>query len=571
MVMKKLICILLAFSMVFVIGGMALAEELEPEVIETKEYVRDEVKGGYCYGYRHYTQIPAEFTITFKANEGDCDEWPESSQVYLYFRDWCEDDGDCVCYEFYDDGCDGSNEVINLAIPNDHEITVESIVIDDTGAEILWGDWDGCGTWVHLSDTTFLPDGNTRPTLEYIVENDENLDLLIRDRWYNWNVGVCDDCEPGDVVLWEVCDPCCCDWEDAGLAGAGFFTMDLCNCNNIDSIELEILLDPCEGGLDAACCADEDCGVGCPCDPCDSDRWYGIWKYVEYEGCEPYCGFEPIPSELVTDPVTVPCGEDYEKCSIQFSFTGECGDDSCEPCTEGDLCVLEDDTFVAAYKEPVYWDVNLDNGAKVETKTWACDLCETASIELTVVDPCDPCAGPEPCDPCETEGLEAQAIPEVVSIDQALFVKFNAAEFPDEEVCRLEVCFYLPECDEDFGFFLENGDYWTEIDLTTTDLDDTFECVKCVLFKLEDLGPDASFRDFLGAIWAVGPKDNFPTEAPGDDDDDAAPGDDDDDSGTGGSDDDDDSGGGGGCNVGGFSAAILLLIAPIALLLRKRF
>ncbi|MBN1332571.1 MAG: SYNERG-CTERM sorting domain-containing protein [Synergistales bacterium] len=630
--MKKLLlgCLVLVFTLGFAAVALAelVPEEIPPEN-ETYTFVRDFVyRWRECQRCTtcEYQNVPATFYVTFSRMEGDADQWPEPlsktnlNTLYLSDHDYkwiCDDcarmpcwdlEEDCVCYELYGNPCenipclDRPSPPFYLYIYEEYQDWVTKVKIDETEdsenecqpGELLMckcgcaveecvepcnelaasggcchRNDDDCG-WFHLPYYE-VERYDTRPGAQdfFFDVIEGKADFVVRNRWYNWEVEVCDECENGDVTLWETCDPCDCHFKDAEIVGPGFFRMDLCNCDNIESIELEILLNAdtemCHGDDDDDCCCStiqccddddcDDCGeTGCP-GPCEPDRWYGIWRFVEYDSCDPGCGWEPVDSEFVQTCSTPLCGGEECECSIKFSFDGTCGESPCDP---GSLCVLECDTFVAAYKESDNKDGLFSDGTYWKTKTWACDLCEDESIGLMELDKC--------CLPGD--------LPAVVSTDGAIFTMFDTDYEPDDpEVCRLEVCGYMKTDDcadkENMGVFLENGEYWLEFPVTWSDVDDLpgYACKGCVLVTLDDLDGLGltSFKELIGEVWGIGPKDNFPTEAP-------VPGDDDDDndSGTGGDGDDDDDSSGGGCNVG-FAASMLLFVVPLVLLGVRKF
>jgi len=563
--MKKVLVLFLAICMVFALGGTILAAELEPEEIETKEYVRDFVADYYSGYWRCAEDIPAEFTITFRAAEGDCDEWPGTSQVYLDWRDMNLWDGEenCTYYSFYDSSCDGRDEAFRVKIENEYRKWVESIAIEDPNAELLWynKECDVCKDqynrgWFHPMDKVFEPGLDTKPSFDDVVDGDAK--FAVRDRWYNWDVETCDECLPGDVVLWEVCNPCPCNLsvddpcipcgEVAGLQTSRrcppqvdhcaqwvtpqFFEMDLCNCNNISQIDLEIMI---------------DCAAGCDVE----DRLYGMWQYNGGDECSD-CSWEAVSFEYDTTCTQDPCEVEECECSINASFSGDCGDDSCEPCTEGELCDLDGALFGVGYVLPVVNDAYFfENELFWEVKTWPCNPCDCGEVGFELM-----------------EMANAPA----VSGDVDVFFGLAGLEPDDPEACKLQVSvFSKEECPEGLGVFLENGDYWVQVPgVTVEETDfDGFACKVSFSFMKSDLPALGfeGFQDLVGLAWSAGDPADFPTGP--------AP-----DPGNGNGDDNEteptpsttaSSDSGSGCSVGGFPAAILLLIAPIAVLLRKRF
>ena len=200
-------------------------------------------QGRSCCFTCEYQDIPATFYITVSRLEGDSNQWPETSDIYPSDHDYkwicgcdricCHDlEEDCVCYELYENRCEESYPFY-LYMNDKYWDNVTKIAIDETEdsenelqpGELLMcqcgcavdeciepcedlsasrccdRNKDDCG-WFHLPYYE-VERYDTRPGAQDLFFDilEGKKDFVVRDRWYNWNVVTCDECDNGDVVL----------------------------------------------------------------------------------------------------------------------------------------------------------------------------------------------------------------------------------------------------------------------------------------------------------------------------------------------------------------------------------
>jgi|GEM_PF-3047219 len=446
---------------------------------------------------------------------------------------------------------------------------------DGCEEEVICNWWHPYGTGPSSSENVLtydrfepgdtLPAEKAAPSFEEVVygwdDGDNPMDkvcFVTRPKWYDWSVVGCDDCEDRvDVVLWSRPKPCCPDsfeygeegnykdcWDDdeaccipvgpiwavdkPEFAFVRFFEMDLRNCNNITGIDLDI----------PVCCY------------CDDDIMWGVWEWVETDTCDvgecpdfegTECSWAPLNTDFNRECETPVCGEEGCDCSLELSFSGNCAADP-EECNPGDLCEYQDKVFALGWVTPYVVEDVLDNGVPYKVKAWACDPRNVVKADL-IQNAVNPDAGITSTDP--------------------LFFRLDFEPGTGVGICKVEVSWIL-DCilENGFKFFYWDAaaEDWVSVPATWTPTSGG-ECEAAIVF-------DGDISDLPGVVIGAGDPTIFDPVTPD-------PGD-----GNGNGDDNEtdetpsataSSDSGSGCSVGGFPAAILLLIAPIAVLLRKRF